>query len=91
MPFFVFRSPFLGGIQTMIVVKNLLEAGKIEEAWVAAGDMTDYYHRALAALEIARRTRTVRDFEDAMALASHIEKSEQRREIEEAIRSEQAR
>jgi len=73
----------------MMVVKSLVDAGKIEEAWAATGDITDYYHRAVAALTIARRTRITLDFEDALALASHIENPEQRRKIEATIQSEQ--
>jgi len=70
-------------------VSSLVEAGKIDEAWDIAEQITDYYHRAQAALIIARRTGELQDFENAVILASHIEDEELRFWLEAEIKDAQ--
>ncbi|MCX6720182.1 MAG: hypothetical protein NTV36_03705 [Candidatus Staskawiczbacteria bacterium] len=73
----------------MAIICSLVEAGRIEEAWDVAEEMTDYNHRAKAALVIARRTGDREDFENAMTLASHIDDPVLRDELEVEIRCAQ--
>jgi len=67
------------------IVCGLVDAGKIDEAWEATGGITDYRHRAEAALIIASTTSDPNHLEDAMALASHVPDEESRRRLENAI------
>ena len=64
------------------LVRGLVKAGEIEQAWEATGDIVDYYHRAEAAFIIARTTGVREDFLDALALVSHIGNHERKRELE---------
>ena len=67
------------------VVSDLAVAGRIDEAWEVAENITDYYCRAHAALIIARETGESHDFENAMILASHIDDEVRKRELEAEI------
>ena len=70
---------------SMMLVCGLVKTGEIEQAWEAIGDIVDYLHRAEAALIIAKTTGLRGDFLDALALVSHIDNPERKRELEDEI------